>query len=82
MRRWARRAVSKRDDHMRTLRAYVIGVVIILAVFNVMVWQTHMPWLHSLNLFSAGFVLGVVGTSIAANLYGYRREPKIGAPRA
>jgi hypothetical protein len=31
------------------------------------------PRLHSLNVFSAGFALGVLGTYIAAWLYGYRR---------
>jgi len=32
-----------------------------------------MPRLHSLNVFSAGFVFGVLGTSIAAFVYGYRQ---------
>jgi hypothetical protein len=58
---------------MRTLTAYGIGVVIVLAVLNFIAWQAAMPRLHGLNVFSAGFVLGVLGTSIAARLYGYRR---------
>lgn len=58
---------------MRTLTAYGIGVVIVLAVLNGMAWQVGMPRLHSLNVFSAGFVLGMLGTSLAAYLYGYRR---------
>ena len=58
---------------MRTLTAYAIGVVIVLAVINGIAWQAGMLQLHSLNVFSAGFVLGVLGTSIAAWLYGYRR---------
>jgi hypothetical protein len=58
---------------MRTLTAYGIGVVIVLAVLNGIAWQAGMPRLHSLNVFSAGFVLGVLGTSIAAFVYGYRR---------
>jgi hypothetical protein len=60
---------------MRTLTAYGIGVVIVLAVLNGVAWQAGMPQprFHSLNVFSAGFVFGVLGTYIAAFLYGYRR---------
>jgi hypothetical protein len=58
---------------MRTLTAYGIGVVIVLAVLNGIAWQAQMPRLHGLNLFSAGFTLGMLGTDIAAWLYGYRR---------
>ncbi len=60
---------------MRTLTAYGIGVAIVLAVLNGTAWQAGMPppRLHSLNVFSAGFALGVLGTYIAAWLYGYRR---------
>jgi hypothetical protein len=58
---------------MRTLTAYGIGVVIVLAVLNGIAWQAGMARLHSLYVFSAGFVLGMLGTSLAALLYGYRR---------
>jgi hypothetical protein len=60
---------------MRTLTAYGIGVVIVLAVLNGVAWQAGMPQLRfrSLNVFSAGFALGMLGTYIAAFLYGYRR---------
>ena len=58
---------------MRTLTAYGIGVVVVLAVLNVLAWQVGMARLHSLNVFSAGFVLGMLGASLAAHLYGYRR---------
>jgi hypothetical protein len=58
---------------MRTLTAYGIGVVIVLAVLNGIAWTAGTPRLHSLNVFSAGFVLGVLGTYIAAWLYGYSR---------
>jgi uncharacterized membrane protein YhhN len=58
---------------MRTLTAYGIGVVIVLAVLNSMVWLAGNPQLHNINVFSAGFVLGVLGMYIAASLYGYRR---------
>jgi hypothetical protein len=58
---------------MRTLTAYGIGVVIVLAVLNGIAWQAGMPRLHSLNVFSAGFALGVLGTYISAFVNGYRR---------
>jgi hypothetical protein len=58
---------------MRTLTAYGIGVVIVLAVLNGIAWRAGMPRLHSLNVFSAGFVLGVLGTYISAFVNGYRR---------
>jgi hypothetical protein len=58
---------------MRTLTAYGIGVIIVLAILNAIAWQAGMARLHSLNVFSAGFVLGMIGTSLAAQLYGYRR---------
>ena len=58
---------------MRTLTAYGIGVVIVFAVLNGIAWETGMHRLHSLNVFSAGFVIGMLGTSLAAFLYGYRR---------
>ncbi|MGC1357170.1 MAG: hypothetical protein WA851_15550 [Xanthobacteraceae bacterium] len=58
---------------MRTLTAYAIGVVIVLAALNGIAWQAGMLRLHGLNVFSAGFVLGMLGTCIAAWLYGYRK---------
>jgi hypothetical protein len=58
---------------MRTLTAYGIGVVIVLAFLNGIAWLVGAPRLHSINVFSAGFVLGMVGMYIAAWLYGYRR---------
>ncbi len=58
---------------MRTLTGYGIGVVIVLAVLNALAWQAGTPKLHSINVFSAGFVLGMLGTCLAALLYGYRR---------
>lgn len=58
---------------MRTLTAYATGVVIVLAVLNGIAWQAGTPRLHNINVFSAGFVLGVLGMYIAACLYGYRR---------
>ena len=58
---------------MRTLTAYGIGVVIVLAVLNSIVWLAGNPQLHNINVFSAGFVLGVLWMYIAAWFYGYRR---------
>jgi hypothetical protein len=43
---------------MRTLTAYGIGVVIVLAILNGIAWLVGTPRLHGLNVFSAGFVLG------------------------
>jgi len=46
---------------MRTLTAYGIGVVIVLAILNGIAWLVGSPRLHGLNVFSAGFVLGMLG---------------------
>jgi len=58
---------------MRTLTAYGIGVVIVLAALNGAAWKAGAPRLHELNVFSAGFAFGVLGTYISACLNGYRR---------
>jgi hypothetical protein len=58
---------------MRTLTGYGIAVVIVLAVLNGTAWLIGDPRLYGLNIFSAGFVLGMLGMYIAAWLYGYRR---------
>lgn len=58
---------------MRTLTAYGIAVVIVLAVLNGICWLSASPRLHGINIFSAGFVLGMLGMYIAAWLYGYRQ---------
>jgi hypothetical protein len=64
---------SKEGCQMRTLTAYGSGVVIVLAVLNGIAWQAGTPRLRSLNVFSAGFALGVLGTYISAFVNGYRR---------
>ena len=56
----------------RTLTGYGIAVVIVLAALNGIAWLAGSPRLHDLNVFSAGFVLGMLGM-FAAWLYGYRR---------
>jgi len=57
----------------RTLTCYGIAVVIVLANLNVIFWLVGNPQLHELNVFSAGFVLGMLGMYLAAWLYGYHR---------
>ena len=57
----------------RTLTGYGIAVIIVFAVLNSIAWWTGRPPLHELNVFSAGFVLGMLGMYIAAWLYGYRQ---------
>jgi hypothetical protein len=57
----------------RTLTGYGIAVIIVLAILNGIAWLVETPRLHSLNVFSAGFVLGMLGMYISAWLNGYRR---------
>ena len=59
--------------YRRTLTGYGIAVIIVLAILNEIFWLIGDPRLHDLNVFSAGFVLGMLGMYIAAWLYGYRR---------
>jgi hypothetical protein len=58
---------------MRTLTGYGIAVVMVLAVLNGIASLVGNPRLHGLSVFSAGFVLGMLGMYIAAWLYGYRK---------
>lgn len=59
---------------MRTLTAYLIGVIIALAIVNGLSWYlAGLPRLHTVALFSSGFVLGAFGMYLAAYVYGYRR---------
>jgi len=57
----------------RTLTAYGIAVIVVLVILNGIFWLIGNPQLHDVNVFSAGFVLGMPGMYIAAWLYGYRR---------
>ena len=57
----------------RTLTCYGIAVVIVLAILNVIFWLVGNPQLHELNVFSVGFVLGMLGMYLAAWLYGYHQ---------
>ena len=63
----------KAKGQVRTLTGYGIAVVIVLAILNVIFWLLGNPQLHELNVFSAGFVLGMLGMYLAAWLYGYHR---------
>ena len=58
---------------MGTLTGYGIAVVIVLSLLNGMAWLAANPRLYGVNVFSAGFVLGMLGMYIAAWLYGYRK---------
>ena len=59
---------------MRTLTGYGIAVVLVFAVLNGVAWLTgYPPQLRSLNVFSAGFILGMIAMYIAASLYGYHK---------
>jgi hypothetical protein len=78
-----RQRVSRRTDFvsvaqeeisvMGTLSGYGIGVVVVFAILYGIAWLLGSPLLHGQNVFSAGFVLGMLGTSIAVYLYGYRK---------
>jgi hypothetical protein len=58
---------------MRTITSYGIAVIIVLAILNGIFWLVGNPRLHDLNVFSAGFVLGMLGMYIAAWLYAYQQ---------
>ena len=56
-----------------TLTGYGIAVVIVFAVLNSIGWLVGTPRQPSLAVFSAGFILGMLGMYIAAWVYGYRK---------
>ena len=58
---------------MRTITAYGISVVVVLAILNAIIWLAGAPQLHEVNVFSAGFILGMLGMYISAWVNGYRR---------
>ena len=59
---------------MRTLTAYGIAVLVVLALLNGAVWLVASHRLYGLNVFSARFALGAFGMYLAAWLYGYRKR--------
>jgi hypothetical protein len=59
---------------MRTLTGYGIAVILVFAALNAVGWLAWNPVrAHYFNVFSAGFVFGMLGMYIAAWLYGYRK---------
>jgi len=59
---------------MRTLTRYGIAVILVFVALNGVGWITwNPPRLHNLNVFSAGFILGMFGMYTAAWLYGYHK---------
>ena len=59
---------------MRTISAYATAVVIGLALLNGAFWLVGDPRLHDLNVFSAGFTLGMLGMYLSAWINGYRKQ--------
>jgi hypothetical protein len=58
---------------MRTLTGYGIAVVIVLAILNGIFWLVGNPRLQGLNVFSAGFILGMFGMYLAVWIPAARR---------
>ena len=59
---------------MRTLTSYGIAVIVVFSVLLAIRWLAgNPPRLDSLGVFSAGFILGMLGMYIAAWLYGYHQ---------
>ena len=60
---------------MRTLTAYGIGVIVVLAVLNGIAWKIGTPRLHGLNVFSAASPLGCSGRTFQLGLTATARPP-------
>ncbi len=58
----------------RTLTGYAVAVLFVLGILNGTAWFVAAPRRHGLEVFSAGFALGMLGMYIAAYLYGYKRS--------
>lgn len=59
----------------QTLTGYGIAVILVLAALNGILWLVWDPSrVQRVNVFSAGFILGMLGMYIAAWLYGYRKS--------
>lgn len=57
-----------------TLTTYGIGVSVVLAVVNgIAALVAGAARRHDIGVYSGGFLMGMLGTCIAAYLYGYRR---------
>ena len=57
----------------RILTGYYVGVLVVLAIVNVIAWFVDAPRRYGLGVFSTGFLMGALGMYIAAYLYGYRK---------
>jgi hypothetical protein len=59
---------------MRKLTTYGIAVTLVLAALNGIVWLVgNPPRMHGVHVFSAGFILGMLGMYILAWVNGYRQ---------
>ena len=57
----------------RTLTGYYVGVLVVLAIVNLIAWLVDAPRRYGIGVFSAGFLMGALGMYIAAYLCGYRK---------
>ena len=69
------------DMRRRTLTAYLVGVLVVLAILNSIAWWRNAPRAHDFAVFSAGFLLGAFGMYLSAYLNGYRRAATTAMPR-
>jgi len=69
------------DMWRRTLTAYLVGVLVVLAILNSIAWRRNAPWAHDFAVFSAGFLLGAFGMYLSAYVNGYRRTAFTAMPR-
>lgn len=59
---------------MRTLTAYGIAVILVFALLNGIAWLAgNPPRVRGLHIFSAGFILGMIGMYISAWVNGYHQ---------
>ena len=59
--------------HARTLTAYLVGVLVVLAILNSIAWWRNAQHAHDFAVFSAGFLLGAFGMYLSAYINEYRR---------
>src|SRR5215471_17300015 len=64
---------AEMDMWRRTLTAYFVGVLVVLAILNSIAWWRNAPRAHDFAVFSAGFLLGAFGMHLSAYVNGYRR---------
>ena len=64
---------AEMDMWRRTLTAYFVGVLVVLAILNSIAWWRNAPRAHDFAVFSAGFLLGAFGIHLSPYVNGYRR---------